>query len=155
MLIADNKPFEILNNLIVINNDRIEGYNYAAKKINVPVLKVLFSRLIETSFVCKKELSGQVYKLGGKPQEGNVTSVIFFIAWLDVITAVGKNDHNAILNSCIKEESIVMQCYEAALNEEDENITTQHQLLFHKHFELINADFNKVKNLLKVLNRPS
>jgi len=151
MLITDQRQLEILNNLIVINNDRIEGYNYAEKKINIPILKILFSRLTETSLNCRKELIGEVHKIGGKPQFGNVTSAQFFKAWLEVIAAVGKNDHGAILDSCVNEENAVIKSYESALNEEFENITTQHFHLFNRHCELIRSDHKKIENLRQVL----
>jgi len=151
MLATDQRPFEILNNLIIINNDRVEGYNYAFKGTSVPVLKTLFTRLTETSLHCIQELNREVYKLGGKPIEGAVPSVDFFKAWMEVMTAVGKNDHKAILSSCSFEEGVVIKTYEEALNEENKHITTQHHLLFNKHHHLLMEDHGKIKNLMNVL----
>jgi uncharacterized protein (TIGR02284 family) len=151
MLITDQKPLEILNNLIVVNNDRMQGYHYAARETDASILKELFSRLQESSWQFKTELCREVYKLGAAPVEGNVASPDFFKAWMDVMTAIGKGDHKAILNSCVYEEGVVLKKYEEALLEEDEHITTQQHLLFNKQHHLLLADNEKVKNLFGVL----
>jgi uncharacterized protein (TIGR02284 family) len=155
MLVTDQKPFEILNQLILINHDRIEGYSYASRETDVAVLKALFSRLTETSLQFEEELCREVYKIGGRPQEGAIASVDFFKAWMEVMAAIGKNDHKAILNSCFYEEGVVIRTYEEALRIEDENITTQQQLLINRQYNLLTADQEKVKNLLDVLVRNS
>ncbi len=149
MLSSDQKPLEILHDLILINDTRIEGYHHVNREINVPVLNDLFLRLIGTSLDCKRELSGEVYKLGGAPPE--------MILWetdlrkrLRFLASVVRRDHKTILDHFIKEEASVIGRYEAALNNKDENITTQHHALFHKHYYLIKSDQDKITNLLNI-----
>jgi uncharacterized protein (TIGR02284 family) len=84
-----------------------------------------------------------------------VASADFFKAWMDMMAAIGKKDHKAILNSCVYEEGVVLQKYEEAILEEDESLTTQHYRLFSKQHELLLADHNKVRNLLEVLGKGS
>ena len=154
MLSSDQKPLEILNDLNVINNKRIESYHYVDREIDVPVLNALFERLIGTSLECKKELRGEIYKLGGMPSE------IFL--WekdlrkrLRSLVSLSRSDHKAILDSFVQEEDAVISCYESALSDTDENITTQHYRLFNKHCQLIRSDQEKIKNLLDVFNKYS
>lgn len=151
MLATDQKPVEILNELIVINNDRMEGYDYAAKEADVSVLKDLFSRLTETSACCKKELMNEVYKLGGTPADGINSGGDMQKAWEEVKNALIYKDHLTLLKSCNLEETVVIKSYAEALQNENENITTQHQQLFYRQFDLLHADHIKVKNLLSVL----
>lgn len=73
----DNK-IEVLNTLITINNDRIEGYETTAKETEEQDLKSLFAQFSYTSQKCKQELSNEVSKLGGTPAEGTLTSGKFF-----------------------------------------------------------------------------
>jgi len=146
----DVKPVEVLNTLIGINNERIEGYNYAAKEIDATIFKVLFNRLTETSFICRHELIKEVQKLGGKPTDGIAPPGDCFRAWLDVISAVSRKDHKAILNSCTYQENVVIKSYEIALNQEEE-INSQQQRLLNRQYDLLKADYVKVKNLLDVL----
>src|SRR5688572_7916568 len=103
---ADQKPLQLLNNLIGVNNNRLECFNFAAKETDVTVLRVLFNRLLDTSYLCREELAREVYKLGGIPEQGTVPYVEFFTAWVDVKTALTRNDHAAILNSCAYEEGV-------------------------------------------------
>ena len=82
------KTIEVLNTLITINNDRIEGYETAAKETEEQELKTLFAQFIATSHKCKQELVTEVTKLGGKPEEGTMTSGKFFRVWMDVKAAI-------------------------------------------------------------------
>lgn len=74
----NEKPIEVLNALITINNDRIEGYETASKETDEQDLKTLFAHFILTSQKCKQELVSQVYALGGEPSEGTKISGKFF-----------------------------------------------------------------------------
>lgn len=78
------KEIEVLNTLITINNDRIEGYETASKETEELDLKNLFAQFIATSKKCKQELVKEVNMLGGKEVEGTTTSGNFFRAWMDV-----------------------------------------------------------------------
>uniref|UniRef100_UPI0025C47882 YtxH domain-containing protein n=1 Tax=Marinilabilia sp. TaxID=2021252 RepID=UPI0025C47882 len=55
-LLGNEKAIEVLNSLITINNDRIEGYETASNETEEPDLKNLFAQFISTSQKCKKEL---------------------------------------------------------------------------------------------------
>ena len=72
------KAVEVLNSLITINNDRIEGYETASKETDEHDLKSLFAQFISTSQKCKQELVLEVNKLGGGASEGTKTSGKFF-----------------------------------------------------------------------------
>lgn len=151
MLDSDKKSVDVLNNLIVINNDRIEGYDSASKKTDISVLRVLFSRLTETSIECRQELCREVYKLGGIPVKETGAPGDFEKAWAEIWTALFKNDHKAILTSCYLEEFMAVKSYEYALRYNQSYLTTQHYHLFCKHRERIREDHDKVKNLRDVL----
>ena len=82
------KTIEVLNTLITINNDRIEGYDTATKETDEQDLKTLFAEFTATSQKCKQELVTEVTKLGGKIAEGTMTSGKFFRVWMDVKAAL-------------------------------------------------------------------
>jgi uncharacterized protein (TIGR02284 family) len=152
MLITDQKPVELLNHLIEVNNDRQESYQQVVHVTGVPVLKSLFSRLAETSALCKEELCNEIFKLGGRPEMETVAAPELFASWFDLMKALQENNHEEILVSCAREENAVLTSYEKAMMEEDEHITTQHFKLFNRQHELLQADSEKVKNLLQVLH---
>lgn len=151
MHIVDQKPVEMLNSLIGIINERIEGCNYASNEVDAGIFKILFARLSKTSEQCREELIKEVQKLGGKPLGVPAGPRECFRAWMDVISAIGRNDHRAILDSFIYEENVVLRTYSEILSEEEE-INSQQQKLLHRHYFLIKEDEEKIKNLLSVLN---
>ncbi len=146
-----DKTIDVLNSLIEINNDRIEGYETASKETKDSDLKTLFSHLIQTSEKCKTELINEVQKLGGEPIEGTKISGSFFRAWMDVKAALTGNDRKTILNSCEIGEDVAVETYNKALKNNLEDITTEHQTMLIKQYALIKADHDRIKNLRDTL----
>ena len=56
----NEKTVDVLNTLIEINNDRIEGYETATKETQEDDLKKLFASMIATSTQCLDELTEEV-----------------------------------------------------------------------------------------------
>jgi len=141
------KTIEVLNTLITINNDRIEGYETAAKETEEQDLKTFFSDLKQTSLHCNKELLDEVTKLGGTPTEGTKTTGKFFRVWMDVKAALTGKDRKAILNSCEYGEDVAKDTYEKALENDAENLSAEQQTMIKSQHNLLVADHNKVKTM--------
>ncbi|OYU84853.1 MAG: hypothetical protein CFE24_04290 [Flavobacterium sp. BFFFF2] len=142
---------DVLNTLITINNDRIEGYETAAKETEEYDLKTLFAQFSATSLQCKIVLKNEVIQLGGDPAEGTLTSGKFFRVWMDVKAALTGNDRKTILNSCEYGEDMAKETYEKALENEDENLSLDQQAMIKAQHELLAADHNKIKSLRDAL----
>jgi uncharacterized protein (TIGR02284 family) len=141
------KAIEVLNSLIVINNDRIEGYKTANGETNETDLKMLFSDLAQTSIECRKELVAEVTKLGGTPEEGTRITGKFFRVWMDVKAALTGNNREAILDSCEYGEDVILETYKKVLIDDHNGRSATEQDLVNKHFTLLKSDHNKVKQL--------
>jgi uncharacterized protein (TIGR02284 family) len=139
------KTVDVLNTLIQINNDRIEGYETAAKETEEEDLKFFFGELLQTSIKCKHELSNEVLKLGGTPDDSTRTTGKFFRVWMDVKAALTGKDRKAILNSCEYGEDVAKDTYEKALNDDSEHLTTEQQVMIKTQHGLLKADHDKVK----------
>jgi uncharacterized protein (TIGR02284 family) len=139
------KTVDVLNTLIQINNDRIEGYETAAKETEEEDLKFFFGELLQTSIKCKHELSNEVLKLGGTPDDSTRTTGKFFRVWMDVKAALTGKDRKAILNSCEYGEDVAKDTYEKALNDNSEHLTTEQQVMIKTQHGLLKADHDKVK----------
>lgn len=131
-----NKAVDVLNSLIIINNDRIAGYETAINETKDEDLKSLFSQNIQTSLSCKSELLAEVNKLGGKPDEGTRADGKIYRAWMDFKSMVTGKDRNAILSSCEKGEDVAVNTYEKALKDDDLPSTLT---------SLVMAQYNKIK----------
>ncbi|MEJ7768171.1 MAG: PA2169 family four-helix-bundle protein [Chitinophagaceae bacterium] len=117
---------EVLNDLIRINNDRIEGYKRAVKEAaDVDVdLKAIFSRMADESRQYLSELTREVVKLGGEPAEGTTASGKIYRAWMDVKATFTGSDRAAVLTSCEFGEDAAQKAYHDALTT-DEALTTE------------------------------
>jgi uncharacterized protein (TIGR02284 family) len=140
------KSIDILNSLIQINNDRIEGYETASKEADETDLKTLFSHFTETSLKCKADLVAEVKRLGGKPTEGTTTSGKFFRVWMDIKSAITGSDRKAIVNSCEYGEDVAVQTYDDALSH-TEDLTAEQLMMIKEQQSAIKANHDKIKNL--------
>ncbi len=143
----NEKQIDVLNKLIEINNDRIEGYETASEETKEPDLKELFSRLSETSVKCKEDLISEVFRLGGEPTEGTRTSGKFFRAWMDIKTSLAGNDRKAILSSCEFGEDVAVATYANVQKNNTEDLNADQMGMVILQHQQIKADHDEVKSL--------
>ncbi|HYC40403.1 MAG TPA: PA2169 family four-helix-bundle protein [Chitinophagaceae bacterium] len=113
----NEKVTEVLNDLIRINHDRIEGYERAAKetKSEDADLRTLFTEMANESRRYANDLSRHVANAGGDPAEGATAPGKIYRAWMDVKAAFTGKDRKAILASCEFGEDAAQRAYDAAL----------------------------------------
>lgn len=109
---------EVLNDLIRINNDRIEGYEKAideTKDIDAD-LKTLFRRMADQSRMAKSELVQEVQKRGGGADTNSTTnSGKIYRAWMSVKATFSGKDRKSILAACEFGEDAAQKAYNEAL----------------------------------------
>jgi len=142
---------EVLNSLVIINNDRIAGYETASSETDEQDLKTMFAQFITTSKKNKKELVVEVTKLGGEIAEGTLLSGKFYRAWMEVKVALSSKDRKAILDSCEFGEDVAVDAYTEALADNMDDITAEQQTMLIDQQLLIKADHDKVKALRDAL----
>ena len=89
---ANERITDVLNTLVEINNDRIEGYGHAADETDESDLKGLFYAMAAKSRVLNSQLTTEVRKYGGKPTESTTTLGKVFRAWMDFKAALTGKD---------------------------------------------------------------
>jgi uncharacterized protein (TIGR02284 family) len=145
------KTTDVLNKLVVINKDRIEGYETASENTEENDLKTLFSKFAQTSKKCRHELISEIEKLGGKAEDGTKVSGKFFRAWMDVKSALSGKDRKAILNSCEQGEERAIEAYKDVLEDDSEHLTTKQQSMIRDQYSLIKTDKDKVRSMQNAL----
>jgi uncharacterized protein (TIGR02284 family) len=112
---------EVLNDLIQINNDRIEGFEKAAENLEEPDsgLSAVFNKLADESRANAVELTHIVREDGYEAVEGSSTSGALHRAWLDIKSAFTGGDLEAVLNECETGEDAIKAAYRSALNDEN------------------------------------
>lgn len=116
---TNEKTVTLLNNIIEINNDRIEGYERAANETEDNDLKFLFNKMANESRGHRSELISQVVSFGGSPAEGTKTSGKIYRAWMDIKAALTGKDAHAIISSCEFGEDAALEEYDKVLEENE------------------------------------
>ncbi|TDO21438.1 PA2169 family four-helix-bundle protein [Pedobacter duraquae] len=135
---------ETLNDLVQINNDRIEGYTKAIEELKAEDgdLKALFVKMIGESHKLKLALATEVEVLGQDVAEGTTNSGKIYRAWMDVKAVFTGHDRKTVLNNCEAGEDAAQKAYKSALEEDDlsanlrELITEQKAQLRASHDEI-------------------
>ena len=147
----NDKTVEALNNLLEINNDRLEGYDTASGETDEADLKDLFRKLAETSLRCREELIDEVISLGGEPVEGTKTSGKFFRVWMDVKAALSGHDRKTIISSCEFGEDKAIETYKKVLTDDILNLNTKSLAIVRNQYALLKADHETVSLLQDAL----
>jgi uncharacterized protein (TIGR02284 family) len=111
------KTTTVLNELIEINNDRVEGFQKVIADIkdeNID-LKGIFSEYSTQSRKFSQELSALVATLGEEIETGNSVSGTLHRAWIDVKSLFGGSDRVSILNEAERGEDAIKAAYKTAL----------------------------------------
>lgn len=145
------KAIDALNELIVINNDRIEGYETAIEETNEQDLKGLFPGMIQCSQNCKNELINEVKQMGGHPDEGTKNTGKIYRIWMDLKAALTNKDRKAVLNSCEFGEDVAKGTYEKVLEQENEHLSNEHRTLIKAQDSKLKMDHDKIKTLRDAL----
>ncbi len=149
--ISDEQTVEILNTLVQVHNDRIEGYETATNEVEDTDLKTLFCKFMETSIKCKADLITHIRKLGGMPVEGTKLAFKFFKVWMEVKAAFSGNDRKMILDSCEYGEDMAVGVYKQVITDNLENFTEDQKIMLKAQHLLIKSDHDTVKNLRDAL----
>lgn len=148
---AENeKVITALNKLIVINNDRIEGYDTASKETEDEELKTLFADLAKTSHTNKEDLVHEVRYMNGKEEEGTRVTGKFFRVWMDVKAALSGNERKAILENCEFGEKVALDTYETVLVDYHGDLSTEQKTMLNKQMDHLKADRDHVKRMMEL-----
>lgn len=139
----------VLNDLVLINNDRIAGYEKAIEELkqgdnaaNNSDLVNLFTGYISRSREYRNSLGQEVQAAGGEMSEGTMTSGKIYRAWMDVKGAFGARDRHGVLAWCEGGEDAAQKAYKEALEEDGlpahlrETISRQKDMLRQAHDEV-------------------
>lgn len=140
------KTIEILNDLILINNDRIEGFEKAVKEIEESDenrdLTPVFLRCIADSRQFKMELAGEVQVMGKDAEQGTSTGGKLHRAWIEVKETFTGHDRHSLLEECEFGEDAIKKAYQDAMEEDDlpsyirEMLSDQESIIMDAHDEI-------------------
>ena len=140
---------DVLNDLVMINNDRIASYEKAieeAKGMDID-LKATFRSMITQSVAYKLELTQMIEAHGGIVEDDTTSAGKIYRAWMDIKSAITDSSRNSILASCEFNEDATQRAYEAALGsghlideaarklveDEQNSLKKSHELIKNQH----------------------
>jgi len=114
----NEKTIEVLNDLIRINNDRVEGYEKAVRETNENDvdLRNIFNRMAQESCNYTRELTEQVRRMGGEPASGTTTSGKIYRTWMDIKSGFSRSERKSVLEECEFGEDAAQKAYDKALD---------------------------------------
>lgn len=141
------KTTEALNDLIIINNDRYEGYQKAIEQVDDADLKSFFSTYSIQSKANNAALRVLVPASEETPDRDETTlSGKFYRAWMDIKNALDKGDRKMVLSSCEYGEDVAKRAYEDALEERDQLSPDALVTIKNQYDDILKAH-NQVKGL--------
>jgi uncharacterized protein (TIGR02284 family) len=118
----NERTLDVLNDLIRINNDRVEGYQKAISNTGEgdSDLRNLFTRMADESKNYLRELKNQVQRLGGEPASGTTSSGKVYRVWMDVKSGFSSSDRKSVLEECEYGEDAAQKAYDKALDPDND-----------------------------------
>ena len=145
MEINIEKVIDALNDLVQINNDRIDGYEKAIEDSKSEGgYYDLFSKMIGQSTEYKEQLISEINRLGGEAdRDSNTGSGKVYHVWMDVKSAMqGKTDKSALQLSEFGEDA-AQKAYKEAL--ETENLPDSTRALILNQKEHLKESHDTIK----------
>jgi uncharacterized protein (TIGR02284 family) len=114
------ETIEVLNDLILIHNDRILGYEKAIHetKPEDSDLKILFALVLAESHRMKIALAFEVQTLGAEIRQGTTTSGKIYGVWRELKAVLSGYNRQTILSNGEAIEDAAQRAYSMALKHE-------------------------------------
>lgn len=143
----NEKTVEVLNDLIRINNDRVEGYEKAVRETNETNvdLRNIFNSMAQESRSYSRELTEQVRRLGGEPASGTTVSGKIYRTWMDVKSGFSRSERKSVLEECEYGEDAAQKAYEKALDS-DTDLPVEIRTLIQKEKNNLRTAHDTIKN---------
>jgi len=137
---------EVLNDLIKINYDRIEGYRKAAEEIREYDIDLhpVFRGMADESRLHVSALTERVRELGEEAESGTTAMGKIYHAWMDVKATFTGKDRKSIIAACEYGEDAAQKAYKEALAT-DADMDTETRQLITSQQETLKESHDKIK----------
>ncbi|MFD2570149.1 PA2169 family four-helix-bundle protein [Spirosoma soli] len=149
-MIKNEEIVDDLNDLVKINNDRIQGYEKAVEDNEDPQLDDLFRHYVIQSQNFRSQLADHIVRIDGSGvTDATSTDVSSKIhrAWIDIKAAITGKDRDTVLSSVEFGENVAVEAYQNAI--EKDHIPAYIKEDLQKQLVELKAAYEKVKALHK------
>ncbi len=120
-MIKNEEIVDDLNDLVKINNDRIQGYEKAVEDTEDTQLDDLFRHYIIQSQGFRSQLAEHIVRIDGMAVSDATTSDVsskIHRAWIDIKSAVTGKDTDTVLSSVEFGENAALEAYRDAIEKD-------------------------------------
>lgn len=150
-MITNKEIVDDLNELVKINNDRIQGYEKAIEDNEDAQLDDLFRHYVIQSQNFRSQLADHIVRIDGSAVSDatstDVTSKIHR-AWIDIKTALTGKDRDSVLSSVEFGENAAIEAYQDAIDKDHIPAYIKEDLV--KQLSELQAAHDKISSLEKV-----
>lgn len=139
---------EVLNDLIKINYDRIEGYRKAAEESKEHDIELhpLFQGMADESRLNVSALTEHVRELGGEAESGTTTLGKIYRTWMGIKATFTGKDRHGIIAACEYGEDAAQKAYDEALAS-DADMDTETRQLITSQKETLKKSHDRIKKM--------
>lgn len=150
VMITNKEIVDDLNDLVKINNDRIQGYEKAIEDTKDTELDDLFRHYVVQSQNFRSQLADHIVRIDGlavsDATSSDVTSKLHR-AWIDIKSALTGKDRDTVLSSVEFGENAAVEAYEDAIAKDHIPAYIKEDL--QKQLSELKGALDKVKGLQK------
>ncbi|GAB3642772.1 PA2169 family four-helix-bundle protein [Spirosoma arcticum] len=149
-MIKNEEIVDDLNDLVKINNDRIQGYEKAIEDNEDAQLDDLFRHYVVQSQKFRSQLAEHIVRIDGTAVTDATTTDIsskIHRAWIDIKSAVTGKDRDTVLSSVEFGESAAVEAYKSAIEKDHLPAYIKEDLT--KQLGELNEAYEKMKALHK------
>lgn len=140
----------VLNDLLKITNDRIEGFSKVENKVwdTYSGLKDDYERLVAYSQDMKSELIQLINEHGGKADDTTTTAGAIHRTWIDIKNSFVADKDKSTLQNVVFGEDAAIKAYQNALDSGDLSQESSRKILDQLHH--LESSYHKFENLDKI-----
>lgn len=143
-MVDNDEAISVLNDLIEVSKDGEQGFLHSSENVDDPKLKAYFLHRSHEVKQSVYELQALVRELGGEAADSASISGYLHRRWIDIKTAISKNDNLAVLNEVERGEDVALKAYRDAA---DKNLPAAANLLILRHLNGAQRNHDEVKQL--------
>ncbi|MDQ1094964.1 MULTISPECIES: PA2169 family four-helix-bundle protein [Chryseobacterium] len=143
----NEKTVSVLNDLLNITNDRIEGFSKVEDKVweNHSGLKSDYDQMVSESQNMKNDLIRLINEKGGEADNTTSTAGAIHRAWIDVKNTFSGDKDEATLENVVFGEKAAIKAYQDALDSGD--LCPESSKVVSDHLHHLKSSYNKFESL--------
>ena len=144
------KTVSVLNDLLNITNDRIQGFSKVEEKVwdKHSLLRDDYDQMVKESQEMKNDLIGLITERGGEPDDTSSTAGAIHRTWIDVKNAFTGDNPEATLENVVFGEKSAIAAYQEAL--QSDKLCPQSTVVVADQLEQLKSSYSKFHTLEKI-----